>query len=71
MFIEKTNIVYSSNFSRKYLLCPCMARKVTDNSWTIHHNQKCGGKKNRRSIDKQMDNQVIYPYSENMKVKFA
>ena len=46
-----------------------MARKVTDNSWTIHHSQKYGKKKTKNKNKDQLTNKwiikVIYPYSEN------
>ena len=41
-----------------------MAKKVTDNSWTIHHSEKCGGKKHQISIDKWII-KVMYSYSES------
>ena len=57
------NILYyhiHTNFSRKAFLCPCMAKKFTDNSWTIHRSEKCGKK---ISIDKWII-KVMYSYSE-------
>ena len=41
-----------------------MAKKVTDNSWTIHRSEKCGGKKHQISIDKWII-KVMYSYSES------
>ena len=67
MFVHKLgNILYHhlhTNFSRKCLLFPCMAKKFTDKSWTIHHSEKCG-EKNQISIDKWII-KVMYSYSES------
>ena len=62
------NILYyhiHPNFSRKSLLCPCMARKLTDNSWTIHHGQKWGEKTPKYPLTNKWIIKLIYPYSEN------
>ena len=62
------NILYyhiHPNFSRKSLLCPCMARKLTDNSWTIHHSQKCGEKTPKYPLTNKWIIKLIYPYSES------
>ena len=67
MFVHKLgNILYHhlhTNFSRKCLLFPCMAKKFTDKSWTIHHSEKCG-EKNQISIDKWII-KVMYSFSES------
>ena len=67
MFVHKLgNILYHhlhTNFSRKCLLFPFMAKKFTDKSWTIHHSEKCG-KKPQISIDKWII-KVMYSYSES------
>ena len=67
MFVHKLgNILYHhlhTNFSRKCLLFPCMAKKFTDKSWTIHHSEKCG-KKPQISIDKWII-KVMYSFSES------
>ena len=62
------NILYyhiHPNFSRKSFLCPCMARKLTDNSWTIHHSQKCGEKTPKYPLTNKWIIKLIYPYSES------
>ena len=53
-----------SNCNRKSLLCPCIAKKFTDNSWTIHHSEKCG-KNPKYPLTRKCIIKVMYSYSEN------
>ena len=66
------NILYCHihpNCSRKSLLCPCMAKKFTDNSWTIHHSEKYGKNPKYPLTNKCISKWCIHIVK--VKVKFA